>query len=43
MIDLKTTLSVEWLENITEKIGAKDKILVEKTIRALVLLEGLTD
>lgn len=43
MIDLKTTLSVEWLENITEKIGAKDKILVEKTIRALVLLEGLVE
>lgn len=43
MIDLERTLSSEWLETVIEKLGAKDRILVEKTIRALILLEGLAD
>ena len=41
MINKETTLTAEWLESVSTKIGAKDKLLVEKTIRALILLEGL--
>jgi predicted nucleotidyltransferase component of viral defense system len=41
MIDKSNTLTAEWLEIVTKTIKAKDKILVEKTIRALLLLEGL--
>ncbi|MDR2621517.1 MAG: hypothetical protein LBC48_02920 [Dysgonamonadaceae bacterium] len=32
--------SKEWIERVA-KSGKADKILVEKTIRALILLEGL--
>ena len=41
MINKSITLTAEWLESVSTKIGAKDKLLVEKTIRALILLEGL--
>jgi hypothetical protein len=34
------SISKEWIEHIA-KSGKADKILVEKTIRALILLEGL--
>lgn len=33
--------SKEWIEAITKSTKAKDKILVEKVVRALMLLEGL--
>jgi hypothetical protein len=41
MINKEITLTAEWLESVSTKIRAKDKLLVEKTIRALILLEGL--
>jgi hypothetical protein len=34
------SISKEWIEHVA-KSGKADKILVEKTIRALILLEGL--
>ena len=40
MIDNKT-LSIEWLNEVSAKNRKADKILVEKVIRALYLLEGL--
>lgn len=40
MIDPQT-LNIEWIQEISEKNRNIDKILVEKIIRALFLLEGL--
>jgi len=40
MIDSKT-LNIEWINEISAKNRKADKILVEKVIRALCLLEGL--
>jgi 3-methyladenine DNA glycosylase AlkC len=40
MIDQEKTTK-DWLENISRKNGKADKIIVEKGIRALLLLEGL--
>ena len=37
----KETLTPDWLEKISTANGRADKILVEKVIRALLLLEGL--
>lgn len=37
----KESLTTEWLENVSSKNRKADKILVEKVIRALLLLEGL--
>jgi hypothetical protein len=34
------SISNEWIEHVA-KSGKADKILVEKTIRAIILLEGL--
>lgn len=39
----KKSLEIEWLNEITKKKGIKDKILAEKVIRALLLLEGLAE
>lgn len=36
-------LSAEWLNNISKQHRNADKILVEKVIRALLLLEGLAE
>jgi len=41
MIDNKT-LDIEWINEVSTKNRKADKILVEKVIRALYLLEGLT-
>ncbi len=41
MIDLDI-LKIEWLEKVSEDYKATDKTLIEKVIRALLLLEGLT-
>jgi predicted nucleotidyltransferase component of viral defense system len=35
-------ITVEWLSEVSKKHRSVDKILTEKTIRALLLLEGLT-
>ena len=40
MID-KTKLTLDWIKNISKVNKNADKILVEKVIRALLLLEGL--
>ncbi len=40
MID-KENISLEWINKITKLNKATDKILVEKVVRALLLLEGL--
>ena len=40
MIDNKT-LNIEWINEVSAKNRNADKILVEKVIRALYLLEGL--
>jgi len=40
MINLKE-ITLEWIEQVSKKHRNTDKILVEKTIRALLLLEGL--
>lgn len=40
MIDSKT-LNIEWINEVSAKNRKADKILVEKVIRALFLLEGL--
>jgi hypothetical protein len=37
----KECASKEWIERVTTTTNAKDKILVEKVVRALMLLEGL--
>jgi len=34
-------ITIEWIENVSRKTKKADKILVEKVIRALLLLEGL--
>lgn len=34
-------ISIEWLERVSKENGKADKIIVEKVIRALLLLEGL--
>lgn len=39
----KKTLTKEWLETVSAKNNKADKILIEKIIRALLLLEGLTE
>ena len=41
MID-SDTLKIEWIEKISGENRGADKILVEKVIRALLLLEGLS-
>lgn len=40
MID-QQVISKEWLEKVSRENGRADKIIVEKVIRALLLLEGL--
>ncbi len=40
MID-KQSLDIEWINNVSSKKRNADRILVEKVIRALLLLEGL--
>ncbi|MFW5805530.1 MAG: nucleotidyl transferase AbiEii/AbiGii toxin family protein [Bacteroidales bacterium] len=40
MVDSKT-LNIEWINNVSAKNRKADKILVEKVIRSLFLLEGL--
>ncbi len=37
----KDTLQLEWITQVSAKNHKADKILVEKVIRALLLLEGL--
>ena len=39
----KKTLTKEWLETVSNRNNKADKILIEKVIRALLLLEGLTE
>ena len=39
----KKTLTKEWLETVSTKNNKTDKILIEKVIRALLVLEGLTE
>jgi hypothetical protein len=41
MID-NNSLEIEWLEQVSEQNNKVDKILVEKVIRAMMLLEGLS-
>ncbi len=41
MIDIQQTNSLEWITNFSKANHGADMILVEKTIRALILLEGL--
>ena len=41
MID-KNTLTLKWINEISNKNRKVDKILIEKVIRALYLLEGLS-
>jgi predicted nucleotidyltransferase component of viral defense system len=43
MIDKKVSHSIEWLNKFSELNNGADKILVEKTVRALTLLEGLVE
>lgn len=38
----KETLTIEWIEKVSKANRNADKILVEKVIRALLLLEGLS-
>lgn len=40
MID-KDKITLGWIENVSKQSRNADKILVEKVIRALLLLEGL--
>ena len=40
MIDY-TAIDINWIENVSKANRNTDKTLVEKTIRAFVLLEGL--
>jgi predicted nucleotidyltransferase component of viral defense system len=37
------TLTIEWLELVSSRNNKADKILIEKVIRALLLLEGLAE
>jgi len=37
------TLTIEWIEKVSKANRNADKILVEKVIRALLLLEGLAN
>ncbi len=39
----KTCLTLEWINEASEKNNKADKILVEKVIRVLRLLEGLVE
>ncbi len=39
----KKSIEIEWIDEITRKKKIKDKILAEKVIRALLLLEGLVE
>lgn len=39
----QSELSAEWLNKISKQHRNADKILVEKVIRALLLLEGLAE
>jgi len=39
----KKTLTKEWIETVLTRNNKADKILIEKVIRALLLLEGLTE
>ena len=39
----KNTLQLDWINYVSKKNRKADKILVEKVIRALLLLEGLTE
>jgi predicted nucleotidyltransferase component of viral defense system len=39
----KETLTAEWIEKVSKGNRNADKILVEKAIRALLLLEGLSN
>ena len=41
MIDKNTTLSLDWLSKVAKQYPKSDISLIEKTVRALVLLEGL--
>jgi len=37
------SLTIEWLETVSSRSNKADKILIEKVIRALLLLEGLAE
>ena len=37
------TLKTEWLDLVSNRNNKADKILIEKVIRALLLLEGLAE
>jgi predicted nucleotidyltransferase component of viral defense system len=37
------SLTIEWLESVSNRNNKADKILIEKVIRALLLLEGLAE
>lgn len=39
----KKTLTKEWIETVSTRNNKADKVLIEKVIRALLLLEGLTE
>ena len=39
----KKSLTIEWLETVSNRNNKADKILIEKVIRALLLLEGLAE
>ncbi len=39
----KDTLNIEWIEQVSTENRKADKILIEKVIRALLLLEGLVE
>ena len=39
----KDTLNIEWIEQVSAENRKADKILIEKVIRALSLLEGLVE
>lgn len=41
MIDKNTTLSLDWISKTAKTFPKSDTSLIEKTIRALILLEGL--
>ena len=38
----KETLTIEWIEKVSKANRNADKILIEKVIRATLLLEGLS-
>jgi predicted nucleotidyltransferase component of viral defense system len=39
----KKTLTTEWFDLVSNRNNKADKILIEKVIRALLLLEGLAE